>query len=429
MPMRRALRVSLFTIFLGLAGACTLTRDVDKHSKDYIDPRSCPTPGAKFCDGACKPTDDPALGCAEPGCAPCDPFGHAGAACSAEGKCIIGACETGYADCNKDPVDGCEAKLDSDGAHCGRCGRSCGGGTCTAGACAPIVLASGQASPGEIAIDDTTVYFSNYGAGNTMGAVMRVPKEGGAAGPVASNQDKAWGVAVFGSEVFFSTFATPHFVGRAPRDGSGAGAPTRISGDPGTVRGVAADADFAFFCNYGSNVVGRWRRQNGTIDTFAANMPNDVVVEGADVFWTNDGSNNIVKLPKNANAGTAPSVLASSQNNPRGITADATHVYWVNTGASAGSDGAVMRVARGGGTPETLASGLKFPRELAIDETHVYWATSADGMIQRTTKTPGSAAETLATGQTSPLGVAVDAKYIYWLNFGAGGSVLKLAKP
>ena len=46
----------------------------------------------------------------------------------ATGMCRIGACPPDYADCNGDPVDGCEAPL-ATSANCGGCGVTCGGGT------------------------------------------------------------------------------------------------------------------------------------------------------------------------------------------------------------------------------------------------------------------------------------------------------------
>lgn len=73
-------------------------------------------------------------------CGVCDrvcSFLHAAASC-ADGQCAMGACLAGYADCNKDPLDGCETVLDT-AANCGACGRSCQAANatsaCVAGAC------------------------------------------------------------------------------------------------------------------------------------------------------------------------------------------------------------------------------------------------------------------------------------------------------
>ncbi|MBM4357808.1 MAG: hypothetical protein FJ096_06835 [Deltaproteobacteria bacterium] len=64
-------------------------------------------------------------------CAPA----NADAAC-VDGACGIKACMPGYADCNLDAKDGCEAILDADPAHCGQCGNACSPGlACTGGKC------------------------------------------------------------------------------------------------------------------------------------------------------------------------------------------------------------------------------------------------------------------------------------------------------
>ena len=61
------------------------------------------------------------------------------------GLCGLGDCNAGYADCNKDPADGCEVDLLTDGNNCGACGMTCAGlphaspacsgAACTVGTC------------------------------------------------------------------------------------------------------------------------------------------------------------------------------------------------------------------------------------------------------------------------------------------------------
>ncbi|MBI5516187.1 MAG: hypothetical protein HY909_20550 [Deltaproteobacteria bacterium] len=61
-------------------------------------------------------------------------FANATAQCVA-GACRLLACNAGFADCNGNPADGCEADLRG-AAHCGRCGSACGPGeVCDGGAC------------------------------------------------------------------------------------------------------------------------------------------------------------------------------------------------------------------------------------------------------------------------------------------------------
>jgi hypothetical protein len=42
-----------------------------------------------------------------------------------DGRCAVAACTPGWADCNTDPLDGCETHLPSNPASCGACGHDC----------------------------------------------------------------------------------------------------------------------------------------------------------------------------------------------------------------------------------------------------------------------------------------------------------------
>ncbi|MFO0629288.1 MAG: MXAN_6577-like cysteine-rich protein [Polyangiales bacterium] len=70
-------------------------------------------------------------------------YANASALCLA-GTCQLGACATGFANCDGVASNGCEAALLSDRANCGACGRACGDGlVCAAGACV-LMCQSGQ---------------------------------------------------------------------------------------------------------------------------------------------------------------------------------------------------------------------------------------------------------------------------------------------
>ncbi len=60
---------------------------------------------------------------------------HATASCT-NGSCGVGTCDSGWTDCNNDPTDGCEANLQNDPLNCGACGTMCAGQQeCQAGQC------------------------------------------------------------------------------------------------------------------------------------------------------------------------------------------------------------------------------------------------------------------------------------------------------
>jgi len=70
----------------------------------------------------------------------CDLPGSSNETC-ATGTCQVGTCDSGWADCNGNPVDGCEVNLNTSVNNCGSCGNQCtnahGSATCTSGVCTP----------------------------------------------------------------------------------------------------------------------------------------------------------------------------------------------------------------------------------------------------------------------------------------------------
>ncbi|MFO0644932.1 MAG: hypothetical protein U0326_01760 [Polyangiales bacterium] len=74
-------------------------------------------------------------------------FPHATASCAA-GTCAMTRCDTGFGDCDGNPMNGCETDLTSSLANCGTCGNVCvfagGTGVCRAGACALAACDTGR---------------------------------------------------------------------------------------------------------------------------------------------------------------------------------------------------------------------------------------------------------------------------------------------
>jgi hypothetical protein len=107
------------------------------------------SPGTKLCAGVCVGLDDPAYGCGPRRCSPCE-LKNAVADCrlpdggapDADLTCVVIACRTDHADCNGNPLDGCEVDTTGDLSNCGTCGHDCtllpnvqGNVACSAGVC------------------------------------------------------------------------------------------------------------------------------------------------------------------------------------------------------------------------------------------------------------------------------------------------------
>jgi hypothetical protein len=91
--------------------------------------------GLRCCGGACTDARTDASNCGA--CSARCTAPHAAVSCVA-GACAGLTCQPGWADCNTDPADGCEANLALDAANCAACGHTCAPphalGAC-AGAC------------------------------------------------------------------------------------------------------------------------------------------------------------------------------------------------------------------------------------------------------------------------------------------------------
>ncbi|MFO0647695.1 MAG: hypothetical protein U0326_15745 [Polyangiales bacterium] len=114
-------------------------------------------PGFADCDGdasnGCEVdtrTSTASCGACDRACAP----PRATGVCVA-GSCGVGACATGFGDCDMSASNGCEVDLAATTAHCGACGRACasrpnGLPGCVAGACVLACLAGFSDCDGDI---------------------------------------------------------------------------------------------------------------------------------------------------------------------------------------------------------------------------------------------------------------------------------------
>lgn len=149
-----------------------------------------------------------------------------------------------------------------------------------------------------------------------------------------------------------------------------------------------------------------------------AALPTELVGDEAHVYVLSPAPVSTVwAVPRDGQA--PPRALATGQTNPRTVSLDETHVYWVE-----GGQGAITRVPKTGGVPEVLATGQAGAGGLAIDATHVYWTNTASGSLHSIPKAGGDMT-TVASGLSEPRFVAVDSVAIF---YESGGTVFRQAR-
>ena len=315
-----------------------------------------------------------------------------------------------------------------DNNNCGGCGRVCSAiapsaAQCTAGRCL-VTLVSGRAPDG-IAVDATSVYWTDPGAA----AIMKVPLGGGAPTTLASGPASS-GIAVDATSVYWTTNLYRNAsVMRVPLGG---GAPITLATGQNSPPGVAVDATSVYWTNCSVLLNPRAQRPRldsvmklplggGTIPTPLASYQVTpcaiaIAVDATNVYWTGS-SGTVMKVPVN---GGTPTTLASGQDEPDAIAVDGTSVYWIN---SVRTNGAVMKLPLNGGAPTILAASQNYPYAIAVDSASVYWTTYYGGTVMKVSL-DGGTTTVLVSGQNSPQDIAVDATSVYWTTH--GGTVMKL---
>jgi hypothetical protein len=332
-------------------------------------------------------------------------------------------------------------KLASDRLNCGACGHSCLGGTCDSNTCQPVMLATGLSGVQHLALDIDNIYVTRWnGATETNGSIVQIPKNLGLSNILTEYQVNPDGIAVDDTYVYWANFG--------PSAG-GAGSVQKVVKSGGTATVIAnnqssnghgsfvvtVDSINVYWGNYfqvmSCPLGGCADPDAGGAQLATASGVNAIGASGGVVYWT-EGDGMRVSMILSTNAGGSSTPLASNQARPLGLALDTGNalVYWTDSMA-----GTVMRAPLGGGGSPAIAAsspaGVDGSADnisaIAFDATYLYWLDSTAQSIMRAPIGGGTGTPITNYGGADCRDLAVDDTAIYWSCY-FSGYVAKLAK-
>jgi hypothetical protein len=334
------------------------------------------------------------------------------------GRCDF-VCADGFADCDHDHTNGCEASAD----------------TCTVTTLATVD------SPGGLAIDDTYVYYASKGTPPAFldGKIYRLPKTGGTPFVLASGQNRPISLVVGGGRAYWTNGASSD-----QPDGSVAavdvgGGPVKVLAT-GLIRPatpVLSDTRIFFTTRAPGGTISSLRQDGADPQTVVTGVagPSDLELAGDVLVWATggtkkDGSDATVERVNTD--GTQRMTLAVGIPNPDyalAITADSVFL-------GSFADGSIRKLALSPASqpppppPAPFSTGLGDPQELHLDGSTLYVSTGNQGKIVALPVAGGSPT-VVAHDQVFPSYLAVDADSLYWTDGALSGAaaIKKTKRP
>ena len=312
----------------------------------------------------------------------------------------------------------------------------------------PIPLASGQRGPAALAVDATSIYWSNNGDSTGM---WKMGLDGGNPAQLAFG-GRTMGIAVDATSIYWSDF-DDGTVMKADLDG---GNPT-----PLTSKGalycyyIAVDATRVYWTHAADGLA---RLESGhlseiNVPVYSAGLWG-IAMDETSIYWTDNCDGGHV-WKADLDGGNASQIVCGL-GRPGGIAVDATSVYWVspesgtvmklkkgftllsygqqgpaqlakNTGSiywTNTTDGTVMQWDSNSRDSWPVVRGQAQPTGIAVNEANLFWTNRGDGTVMKA-NLYGNDGTPLASGQNQPTGIAVDATSVYWTNSG-DGTVMKV---
>ncbi|MDC3958511.1 EB domain-containing protein [Polyangium jinanense] len=306
------------------------------------------------------------------------------------------------------------------GETCRTSAACCGGGQCNAGVCeaphctageAPVVLVSGKERLSGLLADGDHVYFTHYG---TDGAVLRVPKAGGAIETVVPAASWTESLVADANSLYF---LDGDRVMRASKDGSGA---SLVADNQVGSMSIAVDASFAYWITPVGQAVRRVSKSGGTPETLAKDeeltpdMVPRMIADESKLYWSASGlwsMSGFHATPKEGGALLFVEGAATTH-----FVVDSMFLFWITTNASPVR---LVRTRKDGSEAKTLTewtfvSNSDLAAGMAQDGDYLYWARGKARSMNRVPKTGGEVVE-LFTSPDAINQLTVDTSCLYYM--------------
>jgi len=294
------------------------------------------------------------------------------------------------------------------------------GGTLEGDQCRMQLEIVGDSSPGCIAVDSTEVYW------NDTTGLEKVPIEdmtknspGGSPQTLYLNQgdQRIVCLAIDDTDVYLTV--SDGTIRRVPKTSFDGGAIPPIASGQDAPQGIAVDRFNVYWTNSGSNEVMRLEKTAASVQpTVIATLgnvsegPNAIAVDSNNVYWTDYEGSNVMMVPIDGGVATT---IAINQELPSAIAVDGTNVYWTNQGTSESTGQVVKQLLAGafdGGT--VLAARQQQPSGIAVDGTNVYWTNYSGDSVNFVPIAGGEPGPVFPIATNDPIGIAVDSNSLYW---------------
>jgi hypothetical protein len=310
------------------------------------------------------------------------------------------------------------------------CSPACGSATiCVEGACHGLVQLDAASTMNKgvctIALDAANVYWKTSD-------VRRVPKAGGPSTLLDSSTSSPGGLVVDDTYLYWTDFGIQRAEKTSPeKPGTTAGvfyadeggSPARLVGDGTKLYYVDG---YTLYEAPESGPPAPQAPPTAFSDTWSSVVGTPIAVDAKSVYLWTEAASVLTRVDKDGQKSSTVATRGNSTiDDTCGIVVDATGVYF-STAPKPGQGGLVVKAGSGGGLPTVLVDATNGANGVfALDESTLYFMTPTG--VMKMPKSGGAAVlvSPLSLPSPFPTCLAVDADHVYWVD---GLKLMALAK-